>query len=191
MSYIFFFFFSSRRRHTRSLRDWSSDVCSSDLTLEDADQSELDAWTERMTAELRHLRELTDVATDQQPHGLAEKLVIDRATASRLNVTPNQIDSTLYDAFGQRQISTLYTQSNQYHVILEASPEFQKNTGTLQDIYVQSSSTQNGNSPSAPSPSRTSPNSINSPVSTLSSSSTSGVVPVQSAFSASASTSSL
>jgi len=160
-------------------------------TLEDADQSELDAWTERMAAELRKLRELRDVATDQQPYGLAEKLVIDRATASRLNITPNQIDSTLYDAFGQRQISTLYTQSNQYHVILEASPEFQKNPGTLQDIYVQSSSTQNNNSPPAPSPGRTSPNSANSSVSTPSSSSTSGVVPVQSAFSGSGSTSSV
>jgi len=160
-------------------------------TLEDADQSELDAWTERMMAELRKLRELRDVATDQQPHGLAEKLVIDRATASRLNITPNQIDSTLYDAFGQRQISTLYTQSNQYHVILEASPDFQKNPSKLQDIYVQSSSTQNSNSPPAPTPGRTSPNSANSSVSTLSSSSASGVVPVQSAFSASASTSSL
>jgi multidrug efflux pump len=158
-------------------------------TLEDADQSELDTWTEQMTGELRKLGELRDVATDQQPHGLAEKLVIDRATASRLNITPIQIDSTLYDAFGQRQISTLYTQSNQYHVILEASPEFQKNPGTLQDIYVQSSSTQNGNSPSAPSPSRTSPNSINSSLSTLSPSSTSGVAPVQSAFSSSGSTS--
>ncbi len=158
-------------------------------TLEDADQSELDEWTGRMTTQLRKLPELRDVATDQQPHGLAEKLVIDRATASRLNITPNQIDSTLYDAFGQRQISTLYTQSNQYHVILEASPQFQKNPGKLQDIYVQSSSTQNSNSPSAPSPDRTSPNSANSSVSTLSPSSTSGVPPVQSAFSGSGSTS--
>ena len=100
-------------------------------TLEDADQAELDTWTERMVAELRKQPELRDVATDQQPRGLAENLVIDRATASRMNITPDQIDSTLYDAFGQRQISTLYTQFNQYHVILEASPEFQRNPQKL------------------------------------------------------------
>jgi multidrug efflux pump len=154
-------------------------------TLEDADQSELDEWTERMTTQLRKLGVLRDVATDQQRHGLAEKLVIDRATASRLNITPSQIDSTLYDAFGQRQISTLYTQSNQYHVILEASAEFQRNPGKLQDIYVQSSSTQSSDLTSASSPGRTSTNSANSSASTFSPSSMSGVPPAQSAFSSS------
>src|SRR5258708_13754411 len=102
-----------------------------------------------MVAELRKQRELRDVATDQQPRGLAENLVIDRATASRMNITPDQIDSTLYDAFGQRQITTLYTQFNQYHVILEASSEFQRNPQKLQDIYLQNSSSQNGTSPSS------------------------------------------
>jgi multidrug efflux pump len=95
-------------------------------TLEDADQAELDTWTAKMVDELKKQPALRDVATDQQPRGLAENLVIDRATASRMNITPDQIDSTLYDAFGQRQISTLNTQFNQYHVILEASPEFQR-----------------------------------------------------------------
>jgi multidrug efflux pump len=145
-------------------------------TLEDADQEELDTWTERTVAELRKQPELRDVATDQQPRGLAENLVIDRATASRLNITPDQIDSTLYDAFGQRQISTLYTQFNQYHVILEASPEFQRNPDKLQDIYLQSSSSQNGTSPSSTSTSgRSSANSATTSVKTLAVSSTSGI----------------
>jgi multidrug efflux pump len=103
-------------------------------TLEDANPAELNTWTERMVAELRKQPELRDVATDQQPRGLAENLVIDRATASRMNITPDQIDSTLYDAFGQRQIGTLYTQFNQYHVVLEASPEFQRDPQKLEDI---------------------------------------------------------
>ena len=145
-------------------------------TLEDADQAELDTWTERMVVELRKQPQLRDVATDQQPRGLAENLVIDRATASRMNITPDQIDSTLYDAFGQRQISTLYTQFNQYHVILEASSEFQRNPQELQDIYLQNSSSQNSTSPSSSSTSgRSSANSATSSVRTLTVSSTSGI----------------
>ncbi len=145
-------------------------------TLEDADQAELDTWTERMVAELRKQRELRDVATDQQPRGLAENLVIDRATASRMNITPDQIDSTLYDAFGQRQISTLYTQFNQYHVILEASPEFQRNPQKLQDIYLQNSSSQTTTGPGSTSTSgRSSANGATTSVKTLAVSSTSGI----------------
>jgi len=145
-------------------------------TLEDANQAELDTWTERMVAELRKQPELKDVATDQQPRGLAENLVIDRATASRMNITPDQIDSTLYDAFGQRQISTLYTQFNQYHVILEASPEFQKNPQKLQDIYLQNSSSQSstGSSPTSES-GRSFSNSAPTSVTTLAVSSMSGI----------------
>ena len=143
-------------------------------TLEDADQAELDEWTERMVAELRKQPELREVATDQQPRGLAEHLVIDRATASRMNITPDQIDSTLYDAFGQRQISTLYTQFNQYHVILEASPEFQKNPQKLQDIYLQNPSSQS--SPGSTSTSgRSFSNSASTAVTTLAVSSASGI----------------
>ena len=142
-------------------------------TLEDADQAELNLWTSKMVAELRKHPELQDVSTDQQQHGLAAKFVYDRATASRMNISADQIDSTLYDAFGQRQISTLYTQSNQYHVILEASPEFQRNPQKLDDLYMQSSSTI---SPSSSSPSgRSSSNSAATVVPTLSSSSTTGV----------------
>jgi multidrug efflux pump len=109
-------------------------------TLEDPDVSELNEWTAKLVHELKKLPDLSDVATDQQTNGISANLQIDRATASRLNITPDQIDSTLYDAFGQRQINTLYTQSNQYHVILESLPEFQKNPAKLNDIYLQSSS---------------------------------------------------
>jgi len=96
-----------------------------------------------MVGELRKAAGAEGCRYRSQPRGLAENLVIDRATASRMNITPDQIDSTtLYDAFGQRQISTLYTQFNQYHVILEASPEFQRDPQKLQDIYLQNSSAQ-------------------------------------------------
>ncbi len=106
-------------------------------TLEDPDVRELNDWTARVVAKLRTLPQLADVVTDQQNNGVSAALTFDRATASRLNITPDQIDSTLYDAFGQRQISTLYTQSNQYHVILEALPEFQRNPSQLDRIYIQ------------------------------------------------------
>jgi multidrug efflux pump len=109
-------------------------------TLEDPDMAELNTWTERVVAKLRTLPQLADVVTDQQNNGVSAALTFDRATASRLGITPDQIDSTLYDAFGQRQISTLYTQSNQYHVILEALPEFQRNPSQLNRIYIQGSS---------------------------------------------------
>ncbi len=95
-------------------------------TLEDSDAAELNTWTNRFVARLKELSELEDVATDQQLGGLAVSLVIDRVTASRLGIAPSTIDNTLYDAFGQRQINTMYTQVNQYHVVLESEPQFQK-----------------------------------------------------------------
>jgi multidrug efflux pump len=107
-------------------------------TLEDPDQSELNTWTARFVQKLQALPELRDVATDQQTSGLAASLVIDRVTASRMGITPEMIDETLYDAFGQREISTLYTQLNQYHVVLETLPEFQSDPDKLKDIYVRS-----------------------------------------------------
>ena len=106
-------------------------------TLEDPDVDELNLWTGRFLAKLRQLPELTSVATDQQDGGLAENLVIDRVTASRLGITPSTIDNTLYDAFGQRQVNTMYTQVNQYHVILESSPRFQLDPAALQRLYIQ------------------------------------------------------
>jgi multidrug efflux pump len=109
-------------------------------TLEDPDQNELNEWTNRFVARLKQLPELEDVATDQQMGGLAVSLAIDRATASRLGVAPTTIDNTLYDAFGQRQINTMYTQLNQYHVILEAEPQFQLDPNKLNHLYLQSNS---------------------------------------------------
>jgi len=107
-------------------------------TLEDPDANELSDWTNRFVARLKQLPELEDVATDQQPGGLALSLVIDRITASRLGIAPTTIDNTLYDAFGQRQISTMYTAVNQYHVVLESEPQFQKDPNKLNHLYIQS-----------------------------------------------------
>jgi multidrug efflux pump len=108
-------------------------------TLEDPDPAELATWTNKLIDAMNRLPQLRDVATDNQPDGVTAQLAIDRATASRMNISADTIDSTLYDAFGQRQISTLYTQSNQYHVILEVLPAFQRDPKKLDSIYVQGS----------------------------------------------------
>ncbi|MEO8738034.1 MAG: efflux RND transporter permease subunit [Edaphobacter sp.] len=107
-------------------------------TLEDPNQNELNEWTARFVDKLKQIPEIEDVATDQQMGGLAIDLVIDRGTASRLGIAPTTIDNTLYDAFGQRQINTMYTQLNQYHVILEAEPQFQLDPNILSHLYIQS-----------------------------------------------------
>jgi multidrug efflux pump len=106
-------------------------------TLEDPDADELNLWTNRFVERAKKLPQLEDVATDQQTGGLAVSLVIDRITASRLGIAPATIDNTLYDAYGQRQISTMYTQLNQYHVILETQPEFQRDPSKLSSLYIQ------------------------------------------------------
>jgi multidrug efflux pump len=106
--------------------------------LEDANADELNEWSNRFVDRLKQLPELEDVATDQQLGGLAVSLVIDRVTASRLGIAPSTLDNTLYDAFGQRQISTMYTQVNQYHVVLESQPQFQLDPNKLNDLYIQS-----------------------------------------------------
>jgi multidrug efflux pump len=106
-------------------------------SLEDAAPDELQTWTTRLVQKLQTLPQLRDVASDQQNHGLQVSVAIDRDTASRLGVTPQMIDDTLYDAFGQRQISTIFTQSNQYHVVLEARPEFQRTPDALKHIYIR------------------------------------------------------
>src|SRR6202040_2984531 len=106
-------------------------------TLEDPDANELNDWTNRFVGRLKQLPELEDVATDQQPGGLAVSLVIDRVTASRFGIAPTTIDNTLYDAFGQRQINTMYTQVNQYHVVLESQPQFQQDPNKLNKLYIQ------------------------------------------------------
>jgi multidrug efflux pump len=110
-------------------------------TLEDPNQAELNSVAKQLVAKLKKLPELADVVTDQQLGAAAELVQIDRATASRLGVTPSTIDNTLYDAFGQRQINTMYTQLNQYHVILETDPNFQRDPQKLNDIYVQATTT--------------------------------------------------
>ncbi len=118
-------------------------------TLEDADADELNVWTNRFVDRLKQLPELEDIATDQQLGGLAVSLVIDRVTASRLGIAPSTIDNTLYDAFGQRQINTMYTQVNQYHVVLESEPQFQKDPNKLNKLHIQSNASSGATGPGA------------------------------------------
>jgi hydrophobe/amphiphile efflux-1 (HAE1) family protein len=108
-------------------------------TLQSQDLHELNAAAPRMLAKLRGLPELRDVSTDQQNRGLQAALVIDRDTASRLGIQAQAIDDTLYDAFGQRQVSTIFTQLNQYHVVLEVAPRFQESPDALRALYTRSS----------------------------------------------------
>ncbi|NOS81671.1 MAG: MdtB/MuxB family multidrug efflux RND transporter permease subunit [Nitrospira sp.] len=107
-------------------------------TLEDADPEELNRWAPKLVQALQALPELRDVSSDQQDQGLASMLVIDRNTAARLGITPQLITDTLYDAFGQRQVSTMFTQLNQYRVVLEVMPEFQRGPQALQFLDVRS-----------------------------------------------------
>src|ERR1700723_2077736 len=107
-------------------------------TLEDPDVNELDTWTNRFVDKLKQLPELEAVAPYKQTGGLTVSLAIDRVSASRLGITPSTIDQTLYDAYGQRLINIMYTQQNQYHVVLEAQPNFANDAGKLNKIYIQS-----------------------------------------------------
>jgi multidrug efflux pump len=109
-------------------------------TLQGEDLNELNSWAPQLLAKMRVLQELRDVNTDQQDRGLQAQLVIDRDTASRLGVKAQDIDNALYDAFGQRQVSTMYRPLNQYHVVMEVAPEFQQTTDALQNIYLRSAS---------------------------------------------------
>jgi multidrug efflux pump len=111
-------------------------------SLEDASSTELAQWAPKIVQKLQTLPELRDVASDAQNHGLEASLEIDRDTASRLGITPQAIDDTLYDAFGQRLVSTIFTQLNQYHVVLEVDPKFQQDPGALDNIYVHSATGQ-------------------------------------------------
>src|SRR5213076_1193946 len=108
-------------------------------TMEDADTQELATIAPKLVDKLRTLPQMRDVASDQQTNGLKADLVIDRDTASRLGILPQAIDDTLYDAFGQRQVSTIFTQLNQYHVVLEVDPQFAENPDSLKNIYVHAS----------------------------------------------------
>src|SRR5580692_9290898 len=109
-------------------------------TLQGEDLNELNSWAPKLLAKMRVLQELRDVNTDQQDRGLQAQLVIDRDTAGRLGVAAQDVDNALYDAFGQRQVSTIYRPLNQYHVVMEFAPEFQQTTEALQNIYLRSSS---------------------------------------------------
>ncbi len=114
-------------------------------TLEDASAAELNEFAPRMVERLKTLPELRDVASDQQVLGLRARLVFDRDTAARLGITASAIDQTLYDAYGQRQVSTIFTQLNQYHVVLEVKPEFQQSPLDLRNLFIRT-----GMNPAAP-----------------------------------------
>jgi multidrug efflux pump len=109
-------------------------------TLQSVDLAELNTWGPKVERQLRTLNEITDVNSDQQDKGLQSLVVFDRSTASRLGLSPQLIDDTLYDAFGQRQVSILYTPLNQYHVVMEVAPQYWQDPSTLQEIYVRSRS---------------------------------------------------
>jgi multidrug efflux pump len=108
-------------------------------TLQDYSPDELFAWAPRILAELQTLPALTQANSDQQNNGLETNITIDRATAARFGLTVNQIDNTLYDAFGQRQVSTIYNPLNQYHVVMEAAPKYWQNPDILKDIFISTS----------------------------------------------------
>jgi multidrug efflux pump len=105
-------------------------------SLDAPDKALLDEWVPRLVDRMKQLPELRDVASDQQNNGLGLMVNIDRDTAGRFGITPQNIDDALYDSFGQRQVSTIYTQTNQFHVILEVAPEYSKNITALGDMYV-------------------------------------------------------
>ena len=113
-------------------------------TLQSDDANELFKWTPLLVQQLEHSSIMADVSSDQQQRGLESDLVVDRPTASRLGITPAQIDNTLYDAFGQRQVSVIYSAINQYHVVMEIDPRYTQYPAALRDIYVATS----GGSPS-------------------------------------------
>ncbi len=109
------------------------------FTMEDPSADELNSFVPKMVERLQQLPNLRDVATDQQTGGLRARLVFDRDTASRLGISPSTIDNTLYDAYGQRLVSTIFTQLNQYHVVLEVKPGFQQDPKALGDLFIRSS----------------------------------------------------
>ena len=142
-------------------------------TLEDPNVDELNSFAPQMLAKLQKLPELSDVASDQQDLGLRAKLVYDRNTAARFGITTSAIDQTLYDAYGQREVSTMFTQLNQYHVVLELKPGFEKNPSDLNDLFIRtaaggssgSSATLSGGSSSTPSRTSTPPATLPTPTS--------------------------
>ena len=114
-------------------------------TLSDENLNELNTWAPRFEARARAMPELRDVSTDQQNRGLAANLVIDRDTASRLGISAATIDSVLYDAFGQREVSTMYTALNQYFVVMEVDPQYQNSPDSLNNIFIKAGNVSAGN----------------------------------------------
>ncbi|MEG9439016.1 efflux RND transporter permease subunit [Edaphobacter sp. HDX4] len=106
-------------------------------TIQSANLQDLTTWGSRLLQEMKKLTGLLDVNTDQQNFGMQASLVYDRPTASRLGITPQLPDDTLYDAFGQRQVSTMYTPLNQYHVVMEVEPKFWQTAEGFKDIYIR------------------------------------------------------
>ncbi len=140
------------------------------FTLQSNDTDELLKWATRVTTALQQSGELADVNSDQEQNGLAVNLVIDRDTAARFGITPLAIDNTLYDAFGQRSVSTIYDALNQYHVIMEVAPRYWQDPQTLNDVYVSvappnASGTQTSNAPAGTTSASTSASSAPSPTS--------------------------
>jgi len=117
------------------------------FALQDANPDEFNIWVPKLMARLQQIPEITDVTTNYGENGLSAYILIDRATAGRFGITPATVDNALYDAFGQRIVSTIFTQSNQYRVILEASPETQQHLNSLDQIYLPSSLSSTGQVP--------------------------------------------
>ena len=127
------------------------------FTLEGENLADLRLWAGKLAEAMKAQPELTDVNTDQEDHGLESFVNIDRNTAARLGVTDIAVDNTLYDAFGQRQVSTIYKDTNQYHVVMEAAPRFTQDPTALDDIYVSTGSAASGANPAATGASPVSP----------------------------------
>jgi multidrug efflux pump len=138
------------------------------FTLQDYDADELFAWAPKILAELQAIPQLTQVNSDQQNNGLETNITIDRATAARFGLTVSQIDNTLYDAFGQRQVSTIYNPLNQYHVVMEAAPKYWQNTDILKEVYISTS----GGSASGTQATNASPGTVSGPSATSATTST-------------------
>src|SRR5205085_6864905 len=117
------------------------------FALQDANPDEFAIWMPRLLQRLQQIPEIEDVATSYAENGLSAYVMIDRATAARFGITPATVDNALYDAFGQRIVSTIFTQSNQYRVILEAAPSYQQSLSSFGSIYLPSSTATNGQVP--------------------------------------------
>jgi len=117
------------------------------FVLEDANPNEFAVWVPKLLERLQQIPQLEDVSSNFAENGLSAYVLIDRATAARFGITPATVDNALYDSFGQRIVSTIFTQSNQYRVILEADPEFQQSLGSLESIYLPSSTVTGGQVP--------------------------------------------